>query len=115
MEEKQSKKNLLAKLFWLNSLLIIAELGVILLEKNILPTLVPLFYSRPWGKEQLASPNYLFILPLASLFVFTTNFVAGKFLWKKGEEFLSLVINIGSLLFSLLCTITALRIIFLVT
>lgn len=115
MEEKQPKKKLLPKLLWLNFLLIIAELGGILLKKNVLPAWVPLFYSRPWGKEQLASPNYLFILPLASSFVLAINFLAGKFLGKRGEEFLSLVINIGSLLFSLLCTITTLRIIFLVT
>lgn len=115
MEEKQSKKNLLAKLFWLNSLLIIAELGAILLEKNILPTLVPLFYSRPWGKEQLASPNNLFIIPLSSFLLLLFNLAVGKLLQKKGEEFLALVINTGSLLFSLLGAITILRIIFLVT
>lgn len=32
-----------------------------------LPQQIPLYYSRPWGEDQITSPIYLFILPLGSL------------------------------------------------
>jgi len=32
-----------------------------------LPPLVPLWYSRPWGEEQLANPAFLWVIPAAIL------------------------------------------------
>lgn len=42
------------------------------------PPQVPLFYSKPWGQEQLAKPGWLF-LPLAlSSLMFSGNVFFGK-------------------------------------
>lgn len=43
-----------------------------------LPQEVPLFYSRPWGKDQLTSPISLFIVPIGSFFWYlVTLFLIG--------------------------------------
>ena len=40
----------------------IFAMGRLILGKELPPT-VPLWYSRPWGESQLASPNNLVIIP----------------------------------------------------
>jgi hypothetical protein len=35
-----------------------------------LPPVVPLYYSRPWGEEQLVHPAVLLLLPFSSIFWF---------------------------------------------
>jgi hypothetical protein len=49
---------------------LIAQLGLILFFWKKLPPEVPLFYSRPWGKEQLVNPRFLFLLPGLTLVIF---------------------------------------------
>jgi len=79
-----------------------------------LPPQVPLFYSRPWGREQLASPLSLFLLPLTSfLVIFVNSFLAS--LISGEEKLINQLSVIFSAVFSLLCLITLLKIVFLVT
>jgi hypothetical protein len=47
---------------------IIIMIVIILWNMRTLPPQVPLFYSRPWGEEQLTEPMYLFILPFSAIF-----------------------------------------------
>ena len=42
-----------------------------------LPPQIPLFYSHPWGEEQLATPAFLFLLPGLSLLVLILNLFLG--------------------------------------
>lgn len=114
MEEKVAKQNFFSKFPFLNLLTITIGLGTILIKKSSLPEKLPLFYSRPWGEEQLAFKNWLFIIPISSLIIFVFSHQIGKLLQKKEEIFLSSVINSCSLLFSALGTITVLKIIFLI-
>lgn len=58
----------------LNVVFIAVSLGVIILTFNDLPLQVPLFYSLPWGDGQLASKQFLFILPLFSVIILIFNF-----------------------------------------
>ncbi len=115
MAEKLDRSNLLSKLTWANILSIVVGLGTILIRRNFLPEKVPFFYSRPWGEEQLTSKNWLFLIPLSSLILLVLHRQAGRFLQKKGEDFFSLVLACGSFLFSILGTITLIKIIFLIT
>lgn len=115
MAEKLNQLNLLSKLTWANILSIVLGLGTILMRRNFLPEKVPLFYSRPWGEEQLASKNWLFLIPLSSLILLVLHGQVKKFLQKKGEDFFALVLACGSFLFSILGTITLIKIIFLIT
>lgn len=103
---------------WLNPLiffLIIINLLLILWKRNLYPEQIPLYYSRPWGEEQLAPNKYLFLLPIFSLAVFLFNFQIFRILLKKEEIFFAWVSGGISLLFSILSTVTLWQIIFLIT
>ncbi len=63
----------IAPLVYLNFLLIGSQFILILVLGRLLPPLIPLFYSRPWGQLQLTSPNFLFLLPALSLAVLFLN------------------------------------------
>jgi hypothetical protein len=96
-------------------ILIIAPLLLLLFKMNFLPQKVPLFYSRPWGEEQLTSPLYLYLLPGFSLLLFLANFQLSRMLLKKGERFLALTGSGFSLLFSFLAAIALIKIVFLIS
>jgi hypothetical protein len=113
--DKFQQLNLLKKLGLANFLLIFGEAVLIFLKFNILPVQVPLFYSLPWGDEQLVPKVWLFLIPLLSLALALTHFFWSKFLQKKGDTFLPFVLLGNSLLFTLLGALTLVKIIFLIT
>lgn len=97
-----------------NILCIVLPTLLLVWKGDLLPPLAPLFYSRPWGQEQLAPSFYLFLLPLLSLVVFLLNQFMTKFLISKEEIFLILTVNSFSLLFSVLNTVAIFKIVFLI-
>ncbi|PIU74875.1 MAG: hypothetical protein COS76_03790 [Candidatus Portnoybacteria bacterium CG06_land_8_20_14_3_00_39_12] len=109
------KDKFLKKITWTNLGIIFVGFLVILLKQSSLPNFVPLFYSRPWGEEQLAAKNWLFLIPSSSFVIFVFGNQIGRLLWKKNGDFLPFVLNGISLLFSVLGIVTLLKIIFLVT
>ena len=66
-----------------NILLILLQVGVIALAWRALPPQVPLFYSRPWGEDQLVHPFGLLLLPAASLLVFLINLFLPSLILKQ--------------------------------
>jgi len=96
-----------------------AQLGLILFFWRRLPPEVPLFYSRPWGKEQLTTPWSFFILPALSLIVFLINlifsYLINKSFPEKERKLLSKILEIASSAFSLFCLITLIKIFLLLT
>jgi hypothetical protein len=94
-------------------LLILAQLGIILLKRTSLPEKVPFFYSRPWGQDQLATADTLFLLPLFSFIILSLSLVLKKLL--KDEDFLSWLSRCFALLFSFLAGVTLFKIIFLIS
>lgn len=109
------QNKILKKILWLNIVAIILELLAILAKTSSLPNQVPLLYSRPWGVEQLAPKNFLFIFPVLSLVIFLFSFLLSNIFLKKGEEFLAMLMAASSLLFSVLGIITLINIVFLVS
>jgi len=79
-----------------------------------LPPEAPLFYSRPWGQEQLALSWQLTILPFSALLFFLFDLVLASKLYSQ-QPFLSQVLIWSATVFSLLTTITLVKIITLVT
>lgn len=78
-----------------------------------LPPQVPLFYSQPWGEEQLVAPYWLVILPIGSFFVFLlNNFLAIYFI--RGQKILSWILMGTSLGTAIISLITLVKIISLV-
>jgi len=103
----------LKQLLKLSFILILVQALIILFALSFLPSQVPLFYSRPWGEEQLAHPLYLFLLPLVNLAVFILNSILLSFIEKK-ELLIRQILIICILLFNFLSLITLVQIVRLV-
>jgi len=97
----------------INVILLLTQLGIIILAWRSLPPQLPLFYSRPWGNEQLTYPAGLLILPGLSLVAFLANFFFLSLI-PKIEKLLQEILMATSVIFSLLCLITLVQIIKLV-
>lgn len=92
----------------------IAAALVILIRFTKLPLFVPLWYSRPWGTDQLASPLWLFILPVGSIFLHIINLAISIFFTAEYLVFTQMIF-LTSFLVSLLSFITLIKIVFLIT
>lgn len=101
-------------LFSFSFFLIIINTIVAVAVQTQLPQEIPLFYSRPWGNEQLVKKIFLILLPLFSLFIAILNFLLAKFFQKKGDYFIPNLCAFFSLLFSLMATVPLVKIILLV-
>ena len=58
---------------------ILGQISLILVSWGKLPLQIPLFYSRPWGEMQLASPFFLWILPTITVLSTLANFSVAIF------------------------------------
>ena len=79
-----------------------------------LPPEVPLFYSRPWGQEQLALSWQLTILPFSALIFFVLDLLLASKFYSQ-YPLLAQILVWSSACFSLLVTITLVKIIILIT
>jgi uncharacterized membrane protein len=96
------------------TILIIVQMGLIILFYPKLPPQIPLFFSRPWGEQQLVLPILIIILPIFSLvFLIINSLIASMFLDK--EKFLSQVLVFGSVIFTIFNTIAMIKIFLLTT
>ncbi len=118
----KEKSNLLTKIgqLWLRKnifralvssiVLIIIQLIIVIISFSKLPSKIPLFYSRPWGKAQLADSTYLFLLPGLSIGILVINaIIAALFIDKK--SFYSFCLTWASSIFSTFCLITLVKIV----
>jgi len=93
---------------------VIINIGVFLslvLLRNFLPPLAPLFYGRPVGEAQLTNTFGLLIAPGASLLMTALNL--GLSFWIK-DNFLKKLLAISAIVISVLTAITITKIILLV-
>lgn len=95
-------------------LLFLLSLGVIIWRWQLLPPQVPLWYAKPWGADQLASPYWLFILPFSSLVIFAVNILLSVYLTAEYLVFTQ-TLSLTSFLVSFLSFITLVKILFLVS
>lgn len=94
----------LAFIFWF------AQILIILATWRFLPPQIPLFYSRPWGEEQITTPDRLLIIPASSLVVSLINSVLLS-LFLKEEHLMSQILNSTVALFNFLGLIALIQII----
>lgn len=97
-----------------NILLIVIQLVVLIIKFNSLPQQVPFYYSLPWGEGQLAAAASLFLLPTFSIIILLLNNLIATFFLKIIPLF-SRLLPIFSLIFSLLSSISLIRIIILIS
>jgi len=91
-------------------LLILLQVAVIIIFFSRLPPEIPLFFSRPWGEAQLASPLFLLILPLISFTILLVNSLFATLIIST-NEFLASTLTFGSAIFSFFNLIAILKVI----
>lgn len=101
------------KILQLAFVLWLSEIVLILFGWKFFPTEIPLFYSRPWGQEQLTKPLMLFILPGLGLVIFFLNSVISSLALKE-ERLMKQILAMAFLVFNFLSLITLIQIMRLV-
>jgi len=94
--------------------LFVLSLGMLLWRFRYLPPMVPLWYSRPWGTDQLAHPAWLFLLPVASMFWYAISVFVSIYI-TAGYLIFTQLLFVSSLIVSLLSFLALVKILFLVT
>jgi len=98
---------------WIIGLILVNILALIsvFFLKSFLPPVVPLFYGKPYGADQLAPQNFLLLAPFIALVIClvttTINFIIK-------DEFLQKVLVGLMVICTVLALVTLLKIIFLV-
>jgi len=93
---------------------LIASVLTLIFKWPKLPPELPLYYSLPWGEEQLATPIQLLILPFISLSVFFLNFFLASILLEKAPWLCRILILISTI-FAFLSMVTLIKIVFLIS
>lgn len=106
-KESLLKSILLASIFF--SILVLVLFGMMY---HTLPPQIPLFYSNPWGKAQLAPP-YGLALPivLSIVFLFINSILSTRLFHMS---FVRHTLFIGAIVTLVLSAITVIRILFLI-
>ena len=78
-----------------------------------LPPQIPLWYSKPWGTERLASTYFLFLLPGSCIIFTLLNMILITSLTLDNLIY-SQILSVGSVVISLLSMITLIKIVLLV-
>ena len=96
-----------------NLILLTVQTVVIVSVWRFLPPEIPLFYSRPWGKDQLVISPGIILLPLISFFVFLANLMIGRAAVRE-ETLIKKTLATASLTFAFLSSIALIQIIRLI-
>jgi len=94
--------------------LFILSVALLVWRFPLLPPAVPLWFSRPWGIDQLASPYWLILLPVSSLLWYGIDLVLGIYVTSEYLIFTQMLF-LSSLIVSLLSFVSMIKILFLVS
>lgn len=108
MKEKPTKTLTQISLF-----LLAAQILIIISVWRFLPPEIPLFYSRPWGTDQLVKYPGIIILPAICLIVFFANTLVAQLAIKE-ETLVKKMLAVASLTFCFLILISLIQIIRLI-
>ncbi|MBI2007417.1 MAG: hypothetical protein HYS83_01825 [Candidatus Blackburnbacteria bacterium] len=99
--------------FFLGFASIAIALFLLLIFWKKLPSQVPLFYSKPWGEEQLVSPVFFLIpLVLSGGFLLVNTFLASVL---PENAFLKRSLVLAAAISSVLASIAVIRVLFLIS
>lgn len=99
------------KLFIKLSIFFIAcSIIIISLKYKSLPPVVPIFYSLPWGEQQLFYKFILFIFPVMSGLTLLVNIILARI--SAQEVLIARILILAALVFSLLSVINIFNIVF---
>ena len=89
-------------------------MGFLVWRFRQLPPEVPLWFSRPWGEDQLASAYWLFLLPLSGFVWYIIDLLIGIFVTTDDLIFTQLLF-LSALIVNILSFVTLIKILFLVS
>ncbi len=102
-------------IFWsISSSVLISLIIILLWAINIykLPQQIPLFYSQPWGENQLADLPQFIVLPALVILTVLINLIISWHL-HPSQIILKRILSFSSLIVSFLILITAFKIIYI--
>lgn len=109
-EVKRHSKDKFSNFIFINIVLIVFQFLYILLRKEYLSPEIPLWYTRTWGEFQLASKNYIIVLPILSSFLLIVSSVLIALLNKYFVRYITEVLTFLTTACNILLTIQLFRI-----
>ena len=106
-----SKQIIFRNYFLIAGLLGVVSIAGIVVVRNYLPPLLPLFYGKPVGPEELASKDFLFFVPLGSIAISFVNLSISK---STKDALIKKILAVSSLVVVFMSTVTVAKIILLV-
>lgn len=92
--------------------LLFFQIIFIVVNYRNLPPLIPLYFQRPWGIDQIANTNFILLIPgLTLVLVFLNTYLTLSFY--KESPLISRILAWGEFLFCFLTTIAVFKIILL--
>lgn len=95
-------------------LLLLSQMILIIINYRGLPPLIPLYFHRPWGTEQIANVNFIFLIPAITLVLVVLNTNLALIYYKE-SVLISRILVWTELLFCFLSTVSVFKIILLTT
>ncbi|OGM81748.1 hypothetical protein A2434_00820 [Candidatus Woesebacteria bacterium RIFOXYC1_FULL_41_14] len=92
-------------------LLAIFTILIVFVIMNFLPPLIPLFYGKPTGSEQLTPTWFIFVVPGVSILITAANLFVNI---STKDEFIRKIVAVSSLIISIMASTTVAKIIMLV-
>lgn len=92
----------------------IVMIGALLLRLNHLPPQIPLFFSKPWGEDQLVDTWMILILPVLLDILYFSNLSLCK-LYFQENEFVKKIVQYLNIFLMVTFTLIFIKIVTLVT
>ena len=89
-------------------------IGALLLRFNNLPPQIPIFFSKPWGEDQLVDTWMILILPILLDILYFTNLTLYKRCFQE-NEFVKKIVQYLNIFLMVTFTLIFIKIITLVT
>lgn len=96
---------------WLAVTAVVVTSGLLVVYRSSFPPQVPLWYSRPWGQDQLTTPAWLWLVPGLIAAVASVSWAGWKWLFK--EELLANIWIIGGMAAQLILALAIIRVVWL--
>jgi len=97
---------------WLAVTVLVVTISLLVVYRASFPPQVPLWYSLPWGQDQLAAPYWLWLLP--SLIAVVTGVIALGSRYLRQDPLLLNLWVIGGMVVQLIVALAMVRIVWLV-
>lgn len=107
---KKKSFDLFVKIIAANIIFILLPLALIFFNYDRYPSSIPLFFSRPWGADQLAPLAFIFLPPASSVLFLIIGILLKTFFLKRNEELLTYLCLSFPLIYAILCTVAVWKI-----